>query len=1087
VFLFAWAAGYEARTSALQAFLLSRYAARLSYSVEAGPSSRIVFPRGGPFNEQRGYTRLPEFERRLLAQGFTVKEQARISADLAWLVGWGVPPPYREPASTGLVIRGSDAQVLFDGSAPARLFRSQDEVPNLVARSLLTIENRELQQPADPRSNPAVEYDRLLRAGVLYLGRGVGLPLPVEGGSTLATQLEKYRYSEHGRTSSAGEKLRQIAAASLKAYGGGVDTRPWRQEILLDYLNTVPLAATAATGEVHGVGEGLWAWFGLELPAVRAALAPGAPVAERARAFKHVLALLCAVRAPSRYLIQDRRALEARTALYTRLLTRSGAFDEAFAQQVIATRLAFVRRSGPFAAFVGGRSKAVNAVRSELTQALVVPALYDLDRLHLEVESTLDPQLQDDVMRLFERLHDPAFVAVQGLKAERLLATGDPARVVYSLLLFERTPEGDRVRVQADALDQPFDLNQGMKLELGSTAKLRTLACYLGHVARLHRELSAQDARGRAAREAAARDPITKWAAATLRDEKNLALPAFLERALDRRYSASPEEEFFTGGGLHVFGNFDPLDNPRVLSIREATRSSTNLVFIRLMRDLVVLETGLLPYDARAVLADPKHPERRRLLEAAADDEARAIVARAAHEYRGRPRARILGQVLGSRGRSIRDQAIFFYAGHPGADEAALATWLSEPGTPPAADEVHRLHLQFGKPTLTLLDCGSLLRRHPLELWVASQLAQEPTLALADLVSRSGAARRASSAWLFDPGHRHAQDLRLRIRIEEEAFAAMTAEWRRLGFPFERLVPSLATAIGSSGDRPAALAELMGVIVNDGVRRRPQRVRALLFGAGTPYHTALAATPDPGQPMMEAEVARALRGVLADVVARGTARRIAGAFRRADGTPVAAGGKTGSGDNRFQTFGAGRKLISATAVNRTATFVFYVGDRYYGVVTALVAGPEAAGYSFTSALPVSVLRLLAPRINARLGVATAPQTASVGLPDRVEQNPRTVGRDTVGLEARQAPQLDGVVDDPGRELQAGVPGSGVDGIVQHPLLGHHELGAHLARPGHDLGRRQLPVALEQMAPGDLRRLIAAAHEGASVEGDERDF
>jgi hypothetical protein len=49
-------------------------------------------------------------------------------------------------------------------------------------------------------------------------------------------------------------------------------------------------------------------------------------------------------------------------------------------------------------------------------------------------------------------------------------------------------------------------------------------------------------------------------------------------------------------------------------------------------------------------------------------------------------------------------------------------------------------------------------------------------------------------------------------------------------------------------------------------------------------------------------------------------------------------------------------------VSRAATFVFFLGDRFFGVVTAYVTGPEAARYHFTSALPVQVLKGLAPSL-----------------------------------------------------------------------------------------------------------------------------
>jgi hypothetical protein len=78
------------------------------------------------------------------------------------------------------------------------------------------------------------------------------------------------------------------------------------------------------------------------------------------------------------------------------------------------------------------------------------------------------------------------------------------------------------------------------------------------------------------------------------------------------------------------------------------------------------------------------------------------------------------------------------------------------------------------------------------------------------------------------------------------------------------------------------------------------------------------------------------------------------------------GGKTGSGDNRFQTFNRYGAVTSSRATNRTATFVFYIGDRYFGVITAYVQGREAENYRFTSALPVTLLKLLAPTIIERL-------------------------------------------------------------------------------------------------------------------------
>ena len=74
------------------------------------------------------------------------------------------------------------------------------------------------------------------------------------------------------------------------------------------------------------------------------------------------------------------------------------------------------------------------------------------------------------------------------------------------------------------------------------------------------------------------------------------------------------------------------------------------------------------------------------------------------------------------------------------------------------------------------------------------------------------------------------------------------------------------------------------------------------------------------------------------------------------------GGKTGTGDQRFDVYGAGGRLIESRYVNRSATFVFNIGERFYGSMTAYVRGPESKNYDFTSALPVQLLVSLAPSL-----------------------------------------------------------------------------------------------------------------------------
>ena len=962
------AVAFELRSSVVQSRLLSFVSSRLTYTVGSGASPRIVFPRNGPFDVRHGYARIPGFERRLTNQGYRVVEQARFSSALALATRAGLFPPYRERSLAGLRIAGADGGVVYDAGAGSPTFRGFESIPPIVVRSLLYMEDRDLGQGPGPSSNPSIDWGRLAKAALLYAGHRLGMPVRLEGGSTLAVQLEKYRHSEGGRTSSPLSKLAQVASASLRVYQDGPDAREARKRIVVDYLNTMPLAAAPGHGEVFGLGDGLRTWFRLDPASTCRTLASPEPTPAKARALKHVLALLYAVRAPSAYLAGDHAALEARLLPWIDRLERERVIDPPLARLMRNVHLRFAYPDEIAAARAGAwsasrESKGASLARSTLARLIGARDLYDLDRVDLEVVSTIDTGVQDQAEALFERLAEPSFVASHGLRGERLLSSGDPARVIYSLVVYERTPEGNALRVHADNLDEPFDVNQGTKMELGSTAKLRTLAHYLEVMAELHAEMAGLDVPTLEARAATARDPLTRWAASTLSREPGMELTAFLGRSLERTYSARSSEAFFTGGGVHVFHNFDPADNHRVLPVREAVARSTNLVFIRLMRDLVRFHEARLPYDPGTVLADARDPERARLLAEAADQEARQVLARAWRDQRGLTEAELVDRLLG-RSPSPRRLAELFYGWNPGASADSLERWLSARARV-SSEEALRLHAAYGGP-LTLADRGFLLRRHPLEVWCAGELARRPNLSWEELLGRSEGARRASSAWLLHTRNRAAQERRLRVRIEQDAFARMTPYWRRLGYPFERLVPSLATAIGSSSDRPEALADLMGIIVNDGVRRPTLLIERLCFGPGTPYHTELVPSASREERVLAQPVARLLREVLADVVEEGTARRVRDAFSTPEGEPVRVGGKTGSGDNRYVTVLKGGARVSRP-VSRTAAFVFYIGDRYFGVVTASVSGPAAGQYRFTSALPLEVLKLLAPAFEPHLG------------------------------------------------------------------------------------------------------------------------
>ena len=147
------------------------------------------------------------------------------------------------------------------------------------------------------------------------------------------------------------------------------------------------------------------------------------------------------------------------------------------------------------------------------------------------------------------------------------------------------------------------------------------------------------------------------------------------------------------------------------------------------------------------------------------------------------------------------------------------------------------------------------------------------------------------------PSRFHAQNLRIKTMLEREAFVQIHKDWQRVGYPFDALIPSYATAIGTSGDRPDALAELMGIIVSGGYRQPVVRIERLRFAASTPYETTMKAAPAAGPLVLRSEIAKVVRRGLIDVVQNGTARRAYDAVTGPDGQPLVIGGKTGTGDN----------------------------------------------------------------------------------------------------------------------------------------------------------------------------------------------
>ncbi len=974
----------ELQTSRLQAMFYTRLARGLGFEVAAGPTGDIRFPGAGPYDKRLGYQQLPGFIERLTQQGFAVSAQARMSPRLLELSGHGIFPTYPEKDQAGLELLDCRRQPLFKARVPRRVYQNFEAVPPLLVDALLFIENRGLLDARYPMRNPAVDWDRLSKAAFDRAWRQLDPGHASPGGSTLATQMEKFRHSPGGYTESVGEKLRQMTSAAFRAYADGEETLPRRRQIVLSYLNTVPLAAQIGFGEVNGLGDGLWAWYGRDFADLNELLTTidpdreaAIPLAGRRRAFafkealifqqaqayKQALSLMIAQRRPAHYLANGAPGLAALTDSYLRVMADAGVIspllrDAALPMPLRLRTLVSAEHPDWFV-----ERKAASALRGRLALLLDTPLAYDLDRFDLLARGSIDGQAQQLATGWLRGLGEAAGARAAGLYGFHLLGRGDdPGKLKFSFTLVERGDKTNLLRVQTDSGDQAFDINEGARLDLGSTAKLRTLVTYLEVVAEFHAGWSGLNPEALAMLPVDNADPLARWARDYLSKTSDRGLAAMLDAAMQRSYSASPAEAFFTGGGLHRFENFDPQDNHRVLSVREALARSVNLVFIRLMRDLVHHYMFGTPRSGSKLLEDQADPARQALLERFADKEGREFLTRFYPKYKHQSARQVEQLLLRDVGVSPARLASVLFGLEPDAGMDRLAAFL---GQQPAlanlsARSVRDLYDKYGPGRLSLSDRGYVAGVHPLELWLAGFLRAQPDASLASAFAASQDQRQAVYGWLFKTSNKSGQDVRIRAMLELDAFADIQRAWKRLGYPFESLTPSYASAIGASGDRPAALAELMGIVVNQGLRLPQAKIESIEFARDTPFETHLAYRPAPAQRVLPEEVAATLRRALVDVVQTGTARRLNGVLLRPDGSPVEIGGKTGTGDHRFDVFGAGARLVSSRVVNRSATFVFLIGDRYFGTAMVYAHEPFAARYKFTSALPVQLLKSLMP-------------------------------------------------------------------------------------------------------------------------------
>ena len=990
VTLVAVAAYMELETSHFQRAYFEEFSEDVSYSlVEVGPDSEVDVDQipqapNGPWDLRHGYAHTRQLAKAIPHAGYELVAHSTTSEGYQELLDEGFNPPVEEKMQMGMTLYDAHGNLLRARQSPERIWSTFDEVPIEIAETLTFVKNRELLHPSHPTQNPVIEWDRIARAGAMYGLSKIGVDVDVPGGSTLATQLEKFRHSSDGTTDGIYDKYQQMMSASIRVYAEGADTRDDRERITLHYLNGVPFSSQAPVGPVFGMRDGLWAYFGIESDEMERAFSKDGDINERGRIYAAALGLIISQRAPTTLLHESPERLNELVRTNLAQLEKEKIIDgelAAAARNSLPLTVLDEAPARPEVSIV--RRKAIDALEAHLATATGMDNLYDLEHYDLTAKTTLDLRAQKIAEEyLLDSLYDPAFLEENGFyKGDSLLSKDqDASKIQYSLTVYETTEKGNLLRVQVDTLDKQFNFNEQAKLDLGSTAKLRTLITYLNLVEKLYHEHKDKSRSELWRVDTERGDNLEVWVRRQLIYNEGITLEEILEHALEKRYSASPYRRYFTGGGMHKFHNFNKRSNGRRYRVEDGLAHSVNLISINVMKDIV--DHYRWNEVDSSIIEDREHPKRKEYLDRWVDTDSSVFLNSFWSKYEKLSKDDILSKVYGEEGTDNLAALTITYRSITGETEPTQAFRDYVKATMPEDErdelpendeEWAELFDEHDATQFNWNERGYVASVHPLELWIAHERYQNPKLSHDELMAKSDKAIDEAYNWLYKNMDSTRVHDKIYMGLEEDAFKKIHAEWQQLGYPFEELVPSLATSLGSSGDRPEALATLMGIIMNEGLKIEKRRFESLVFGEGTPYELRFRALEPKKTRVLSPEVARTARRAIERVVEQGTARRAGRAFMVPDedgdmvrDRTVRLGGKTGTGDHRQKSFDRWGHVIDEKFVSRSATFVFIKDTQYFGVITIHVEGEESGDYNFTSSMATEIFRQLFPKLTNEL-------------------------------------------------------------------------------------------------------------------------
>src|SRR3954453_23291643 len=120
---------------------------------------------------------------------------------------------------------------------------------------------------------------------------------------------------------------------------------------------------------------------------------------------------------------------------------------------------------------------------------------------------------------------------------------------------------------------------------------------------------------------------------------------------------------------------------------------------------------------------------------------------------------------------------------HPHARIAELYKFLAAglPQTRFTEGQLWELYLGSSPDRMALSDRGYVAGVHPMELWLVRYLQDHLGASWEEVLDASAPVRQEAYAWLLN-GNRQAQNKRIRIILEKDAFNRLYDNWRAVGF-----------------------------------------------------------------------------------------------------------------------------------------------------------------------------------------------------------------------------------------------------------------------------------------------------------------